>query len=136
MKQLVRVGTIYIPVGNVQKATEWYQKILNGEVNYQDEDKAILNLANMSIFLVGSSEGESSNFQDRFNKKRFSLTFEVDGLGELEELREDLLMKGVQAGEIEDRGHRGRNFIFPDRDGNLFDVWSELSPQYKKAYNL
>ncbi|GLB59457.1 hypothetical protein NCCP133_15900 [Cytobacillus sp. NCCP-133] len=64
--------------------------------------------------------------------KRFSLTFEVDGLRELEALHEELINKGVKAGDIEDRGHPGRNFLFSDPDGNLFDVWSELSPSFKK----
>ncbi|WP_201715232.1 VOC family protein [Rossellomorea arthrocnemi] len=133
MKQLVRVGTTYIPVSDVQKASTWYREMLNAKLNYKDEDKAILDLANQSIFLVCSADGESSNFLDKYHTKRFSLTFEVDGSSELKELREQMLHLGVEAGEIEDRGHGGLNFVFSDPDGNLFDVWSELSPKFKQS---
>lgn len=136
MKQLVRVGTTYIPVSDVQKASIWYQEKLNAKLNYEDEDKAIVDLAHQSIFLVGSLEGESSNFQDRYQNKRFSLTFEVDGISDLNELRDHLLHQGVVTGEIEDRGNNGLNFVFSDPDGNLFDVWSELSPKFKKAFKV
>jgi catechol-2,3-dioxygenase len=136
MKQLIRVGTTYIPVSDVQKASTWYQDKLNAKQNYRDEDKAILELAHQSIFLVGSLEGESSNFLDKYRNKRFSLTFEVDGISELKELREHLLHHGVETGEIEDRGHSGLNFVFSDPDGNLFDVWSVLSPQFKKTFHV
>ncbi|MGM0851824.1 MAG: VOC family protein [Bacillota bacterium] len=136
MRQLVRIGTIYIPVRDVQRACIWYKEKLNANVNYKDEDKAILDLANQSFFLVGALDEESSNFFDKYENKKFSITFEVDGLVALKELREDLVQKGVEAGEIESRGHNGRNFVFSDGDGNLFDVWSELSPQFKEAFNL
>ena len=39
-------------------------------------------------------------------------------------------------GDIEDRGHSGRNFVFMDLDGNKFDVWSELSPSFKKMFEM
>ena len=136
MKQLLRVGTIYIPVSDVQRSSTWYQEKLNAKLNYLDDDKAILELAHQSIFLVSSIEGESSNFLDKFRNKRFSLTFEVDGISDLHELREYLLHQRVETGNIEDRGHSGLNFVFMDPDGNLFDVWSELSPQFKEAFNV
>ena len=136
MKQLIRVGTIYIPVSDVQMASTWYQEKLGAKLNYMDEDKAILDLAHQSIFLVSSIEGESSNFLDKHRNKRFSLTFEVDGISDLNNLREYLLEQGVETGKIEDRGHSGLNFVFADPDGNLFDVWSELSPQFKEAFNV
>ena len=44
---------------------------------------------------------------------------------------EFLNKKEVSVGEIEDRGHPGNNFVFRDLDGNVFDVWSELSPTFK-----
>ncbi|EKN66486.1 hypothetical protein BABA_15292 [Neobacillus bataviensis LMG 21833] len=42
--------------------------------------------------------------------------------------------KDMRVGEIENRGHSGRNFVFYDEDGNKFDVWSELSPIFKEKY--
>ncbi len=136
MKQLIRVGTTYIPVRDVSSSSTWYQEKLKAKLNFQDSDKAILDLAHQSIFLVKSLEGESSNFTDRHRNKRFSITFEVDGMSELVALREQFVNDEIEVGEIEDRGHGGRNFVFSDCDGNLFDVWSELSPQFKKAYHV
>lgn len=131
---LIRVGTTYIPVTNVERSAEWYVTNLAAELSYQDADKAIINLANQSFFLVKASENQSSNFLDFKGEKWFSVTFEVDGMESLHILHQDLKEKGVRVGDIEDRGHAGRNFVFYDLDGNGFDVWSELSPTFKKIY--
>jgi catechol-2,3-dioxygenase len=129
--KLLRVGTTYLPVRGVERAAEWYVSILGAQLSYQDNEKAIVNLADQSFFLVKAKTGESSNFEDDKGEERFSLTFEVDGLGELENLHRDLFKRKVRVGELEDRGHTGRNFVFYDLDGNKFDVWSELSPAFK-----
>ncbi|MCM3740290.1 VOC family protein [Oceanobacillus luteolus] len=133
-KKLLRIGTTYIPVNNIERSTEWYKNKLGAEVSYQDEDKGIINLANQSIFLVKSDEHQSSNFIDIYGEERFSITFEVDGLDALKTIHKDFIDKGVKVGEIENRGHSGRNFVFYDIDGNKFDVWSELSPSFKERF--
>ncbi|WP_066303957.1 VOC family protein [Bacillus sp. FJAT-29814] len=133
-EKLLRVGTTYIPVSNVELSSEWYVNQLGAELSYKDEDKAILNLANQSIFLVKSNENQSSNFYDIHGEERFSLTFEVNGLSALEAIHKDFIEKQIRVGEIENRGHSGRNFVFYDINGNKFDVWSELSPIFKEKY--
>lgn len=133
-EQLLRVGTNYIPVQDVKISSKWYVSNLGAELSYEDEEKAILNMANQSIFLVKSIEGQNSNFIDAKRNKRFSLTFEVDGLSALEGIHKDFINRGVKVGEIEDRGHSGRNFVFSDLDGNLFDVWSQLSPVFREKF--
>ncbi|MFC7365453.1 MULTISPECIES: VOC family protein [Bhargavaea] len=132
--KLLRVGTVYIPVTDVEQSAGWYADHLGAEVSYRDEDKAIVNLADQSFFLVKAAEGECSNFIDIHGKERFSLTFEVNGLEALESVHEEFRVKGIHVGDIEDRGHAGRNFVFDDPDGNRFDVWSELSPAYKEKF--
>ncbi|MFS0672089.1 VOC family protein [Ornithinibacillus sp. 179-J 7C1 HS] len=127
-----RVGTTYIPVKNPKIASDWYQTVLGAKENYRDEDKAILDFANQSFFLVKSIAGERISFQDINKKEHFALTFEVDGLEQLKEFHSFLRAMEVKVGEIEDRGHPGYNFVFYDLDDNLFDVWSELSPSFKK----
>ncbi|WP_066051730.1 VOC family protein [Robertmurraya korlensis] len=129
---LIRVGTTYIPVSNVEYSADWYVNTLSAELSYQDADKAIINLANQSFFLVKAGENQSSNFFDYKGEKWFSVTFEVDGLHALQELHRKLLEKEVRVEEIENRGHAGRNFVLYDPDGNAFDVWSELSPTFNR----
>jgi catechol-2,3-dioxygenase len=129
---LIRVGTLYLPVTDVERSAEWYVNKLNAQLTHQDEEKAILNLADVSIFLVKSPEDESANFVDAAGHERCSMTFEVDGYPALQALRNVFLEKEVEVGEIENRGHAGRNFIFKDPDGNKFDVWSELSRNFKR----
>lgn len=135
-ESLIRVGTMYIPVSNVEQSTEWYMNNLGAELSYKDQDKAILNFANQSFFLVNSLENQTANFIDYYGHERFSVTFEVNGLQALETLHESFIQKGMKVGEIEDRGHTGRNFVFYDLDNNQFDVWSELSPVYKQFFQL
>lgn len=131
---LCRVGTIYLPVTDVEKSSNWYVRKIGAELSYQDEDKAILNLAEISVFLVRAVGNQTSNFLDIHGNERFSLTFEVDGLTALEQAHHALKEREIKVGEIENRGHAGRNFVFEDPDGNKFDVWSELSPKFKGKY--
>ena len=133
-EKLLRVGTTYIPVMNVELSSKWYVEKLGAKLSYIDTDKAIINLAKQSFFLVKANEDQSANFYDCNGVERFSLTFEVDGLEALELLNKEFKDNEIEVGEIEDRGHTGRNFVFYDLDGNKFDVWSELSPTFKKHY--
>lgn len=133
-EKLLRVGATYIPVTNVENSYEWYVNKLGAELSYKDEDKAILNFANQSFFLVKSKGNQSSNFYDCYGVERFSITFEVNGLNALKAIHRDFTDKEIRVGEIENRGHSGRNFVFYDLDGNKFDVWSELSPIFKEKY--
>ena len=135
-EKLLRVGSTYIPVSNVELSSEWYVNKLGAELNYKDEDKAILNFANQSFFLVKAKENQSPNFYDIHGEERFSLTFEVNGLSALETIHRDFMGKQIKVGEIENRGHAGRNFVFYDLNGNIFDVWSELSPIFKEKYSI
>lgn len=128
--QIIRVGTIYIPVEDPRESSNWYREMLKAKVNYLDGDKAIMDMADISLFLV-KSQGQTSNFTDINGEERFLLTYEVDGLEVLEALHKEFKDRGIKVGKIENRGHAGRNFVFYDLDGNKFDVWSELSPLYK-----
>ncbi|MFE6134687.1 VOC family protein [Bacillus sp. NPDC057893] len=133
-EKLLRVGTTYIPVTDVELSSNWYVNKLGAELSFKDEDKAIINFANQSFFLIKSQNNQSLNFFDFHGEERFSLTFEVNGLNALESIHKDFMKKEMMVGEIEDRGHTGKNFIFYDLDGNKFDVWSELSPIFKEKY--
>ncbi|WP_397539132.1 VOC family protein [Rummeliibacillus pycnus] len=134
--KLLRVGTTYIPVTDLELSSEWYVNKLGAELSYKDEDKAILNFANQSIFLVKSKKNQSANFYDIYGEERFSLTFEVDGLNALIAIHKDFTEKEIKVGEIESRGHAGKNFVFYDLDCNKFDVWSELSQSFKEKFPL
>ncbi|MEK9199955.1 VOC family protein [Ureibacillus sp. 179-F W5.1 NHS] len=130
---LIRVGTIYIPVKEVEVSAKWYEEKIDAVISYIDTDKAIVNFANQSFFLV-KSKNTNANFIDFAGNEQFSVTFEVDGLQALLSLHSEFKNKNIQVGDIEDRGHVGKNFVFTDIDGNKFDVWSELSPQFKEKF--
>ena len=88
-----------------------------------------------AFFFVKSKEHQSSNFIDIYGEKHIILTFEVNGLDALETIHRNFIDKGIRVGDIENRGHSGRNFVFYDfLDGNQFDVWSELSPIFREKY--
>ncbi|WP_316572686.1 VOC family protein [Neobacillus sp. YIM B06451] len=129
-----RVGTTYIPVTDPEKSSIWYQEKLGAVENFRNYDKAILDFAHQSFFLVKAKPGEAAKFLDVHGKDHFTVTFEVDGYNLLVEFHNYLEKQGVNVGEIEDRGHAGNNFVFYDLDGNLFDVWSELSPSFKELH--
>ena len=133
--QIIRVGTIYIPVEDPRESSNWYREMLKAKLNYLDGDKAIMDMADISLFLV-KSQGQTSNFTDINGEERFLLTYEVDGLEVLEELHKEFKDRGIKVGSIENRGHAGRNFVFYDLDGNKFDVWSELSLLYKERLKV
>jgi len=133
-EKLLRVGTTYIPVENLELSAQWYVNKLGAELSYTDQDKAILNFANQSIFLIKSQENQCANFYDIHGQEHFSLTFEVNGISALEKIHREFTQKQIKVGEIEERGHAGKNFVFYDLSGNKFDVWSELSPIFKEKY--
>lgn len=133
--KLSRVGTTYLPVKDVEESTTWYAEHLGAKVNYKDNDKAILQFADQSFFLVKSPLGESANFTDSYGNECFSVTFEVNGVEALANLHQDFKGRDINVGKIEDRGHAGRNFVFYDPNGNKFDVWSELSPTFRALHH-
>ncbi|WP_214629229.1 VOC family protein [Paenibacillus agaridevorans] len=136
--KLMRVGTIYLPVTNPKLSAEWFCTHLGAELSYMDEgnNHVILNLAQQSFILIQSEKGTLANFNTINDGLMFLFTFEVNGIDALIQLHEDLQDKGVTVGAIEDRGHTGRNFIITDLDGNKYDVWSELSVDFKEKYNI
>ena len=85
---------------------------MGAELSYKDADKAILNFANQSFFLVKSKENQSSNFYDIYGEEHFSMTFEVNGLNALKAVHKDLIEKEIKVGGIENRGHTGKTLFF------------------------
>lgn len=66
-----RVGTIYVPVENPDLSSKWYQENLGAVENFRNDDKAILDFANQSFFLVKSKVGEKAIFQDYEGNEHF-----------------------------------------------------------------
>ncbi len=58
----------------------------------------------------------------------------MNGIDALGAVHKDFIENEVIVGDIEKRGHSGKNFVFYDLDQNKFDVWSELSPIFKERY--
>lgn len=136
--KLIRVGTIYLPVTNPMLSASWFCSNLGAELGFLDEgnNHAIINLAHQSFILILCESGLTANFQTINDGLMFPFSFEVNGEEELLKLHKELMDKGVSVGEIEDRGHGGKNFIIVDPNGNRFDVWSELSNEFREKYNI
>lgn len=138
LSKLLRVGTIYLPVTNPKVSADWFCSKLGAGLDYMDEgnNHAIISLAHQSFILIQSETGILANFRTINDGVMFPFTFEVNGESELIQLHKELKDKGVLVGAIEDRGHPGTNFIITDPDGNRYDVWSELSNEFKERYNI
>jgi glyoxylase I family protein len=126
---LKRVHCNYLPVTNLELASEWYENNFGLKRIKREPNGSILILGNGQwLFLLESTEKRTANFTtDQWegeNYEMFSLTFEVENIVELHKwLREN----GADVESLVDHGDCGLQFKFKDPDGNKFNVWQEVA---------
>lgn len=124
---LKKVLCNYLPVSNLEAATQWYQEVFGLEVKKREPDGAILILGNGQwLFLLETTENRTANFitkqWDGEEFEMFSLTFEVENIVEL---HRRLRQYSSDVEPLVDQGSCGLQFKFKDPDGNKFNVWQD-----------
>lgn len=119
---MIKIGAIFIPVKDVERAVEWYKEKLNlHHVGTWPENKGAdfyFTEEKQYITLVKVNEVPPLSFLDVSGYKNSFFNFTTHNL---EQYRNDLLQKGVNVGEIVDYGPV-LGFEIYDLDGNRLDV--------------
>lgn len=126
MKPLLKgVHCNYIPVADVNRAREWYMRVL-GLKPRSPEGGIMIMGSGQWLFLIESKDRPNANFTtddwEGENFEMFSLTFETE---DIVALHESLRENGAQVEPVTDYGSCGLQFRFKDPDGNKFNVWQQ-----------
>ncbi|MGA5691392.1 VOC family protein [Cytobacillus pseudoceanisediminis] len=120
------IPSVYIPVKNLEKSSQWWIGNFNLEFVVPlkpESEQAILKLGDGQwLHLVKTRGDQTTNFisqKDGVEYDMFSLTFEVR---EIEKLYQRCVKNGVKIEGLELRKGCGINFRFYDPDGNKYDV--------------
>jgi len=122
---LKRVLCNYLPVSDLKKASNWYERVF-GLKRWKPDGSIMVLGGGQWLFLLESKEKRTANFftdqWDGENYEMFSLTFEVENIVELHKRLRD---NGAEVGPLADHGSCGLQFTFKDPDGNKFNVWQD-----------
>lgn len=129
---MFRVGSIFIPVTDLDKSIEWYEDNL-GVTKIDSWDGGVgfyFPNDNTQLALIQVDEPQPSEFTVSPNSKNGYFNFLVD---DIEEAYEKLNKSGVVTTEIEAFGGM-KVFDFFDLDGNPFSVVNECkdSPYHRE----
>ncbi|WP_394137787.1 VOC family protein [Cytobacillus oceanisediminis] len=110
-----RIDTVFLQVGDFEKAIDWYSTVLGFPVRWKDglSGYAALEIGETPLTLVRSSK-EVKERKD----SHISFNFFVD---DIEKARRHLLQHKVKAEQIQDDG-TVKWFEFEDLDGNKLGV--------------
>lgn len=111
---------IYIPVGDLEKAAGWYEKILDFHVIYRDSLYFDMRTDNgVKIMLIPGENNITSQMQYSTGQQP-AYGFCVD---DFDSIREKLERNHVKIGEVYD--YFGRSLSFFDPDGNKIEIWED-----------
>ena len=111
---------IYIPVGDLEKAAGWYEKILDFKVIHRDSLYFDMRTDNgVKIMLIPSEKNITSQMQYSTGQQP-AYGFCVE---DFDFIREKLEMNNVKIGEVFD--YFGRSLSFFDLDGNKIEIWED-----------
>lgn len=114
----------FIPVKNPEVSAKWYEEILGFSMVYQEEEAAVLRIAEVSqtvVCLVKTENHQPMQFpENNFGVGKYYNFIPRD----LEKTYERLVAQGVQVNQIDGEGNT-RFFTFYDPDGNPLGVCGE-----------
>jgi catechol 2,3-dioxygenase-like lactoylglutathione lyase family enzyme len=114
-----RIDTVILRVKNIKKAARWYKEVLELTPLYEGE-----NDHGMVIFQVGDGPPLTLyeiGYDEVIPAKRFSSTYPIFYVSDIEAVHSTLTERGVEAESIEDDG-AVKYFRFRDPDGNALEV--------------
>ncbi|MBC5635316.1 VOC family protein [Ornithinibacillus sp. BX22] len=121
---MFKIGSIFIPVTDIEKSTAWYEKFLGVKKIDSWEDGAgfYLPIGSTQLALVKVDSQQPTEFTTTGNQKNSYYNFVVE---DIESTHQHFHDHGVVTTEIDDFGGM-KFFDFFDPDGNPFSVVNEV----------
>ncbi|MBU0906451.1 MAG: VOC family protein [Firmicutes bacterium] len=121
---MFKIGSIFIPVTDVKKSTEWYEKYLGVKKidSWEDGVGFYLPTGSTQLALVKVESHQPTDFPIKGNQKNSYYNFVVD---DIETTHQHFKNNGIETTEINDFGGM-KFFDFFDLDGNSFSVVNEV----------
>lgn len=121
---MFKIGSIFIPVTNIEKSAAWYEKYLGAKKIDSWEDGAgfYLPIGSTQLALVKVEIPQPTEFNMKRNKKNSYYNFVVD---DIEAAHQHFKNNGVTTTGIDAFGDM-KFFDFFDLDGNPFSVVNEV----------
>ncbi|MRX73428.1 VOC family protein [Bacillus lacus] len=121
---MFKVGSIFIPVTDIEKSTEWYVKFLGAKVidNWGDGIGFYLPSGSTQLALVKVESPQPTEFITKGDQKNGYFNFVVD---DIEAAHQHFKSNAIVTSEIDDFGGM-KFFDFFDLDGNPFSVVNEV----------
>ncbi|RIW31621.1 VOC family protein [Bacillus salacetis] len=121
---MFKVGSIFIPVTDIEKSTDWYVKFLGVKIIDSWGDGAGFYLPNGStqLALVKVESPQPTEFIIKGDQRNSYFNFVVD---DIETAHQKFKQNGIVTTEIDDFGGM-KFFDFFDLDGNPFSVVNEV----------
>lgn len=122
---MFKVGSIFIPVTDMKKSTDWYVKFLGVKIIDSWEDGAgfYLPAGTTQLALVKVESPQPTEFIIKGEQKNSYFNFVVD---DIEAVHQHFRNNDIVTTEIDDFGGM-KFFDFFDLDGNPFSVVDEVS---------
>ena len=122
---MFKVGSIFIPVTDIKKSTDWYVKFLGVKIIDSWEDGAgfYLPAGTTQLALVKVESPQPTEFIIKGEQKNSYFNFVVD---DIQAAHQQFRNNGIVTTEIDDFGGM-KFFDFFDLDGNPFSVVNEVS---------
>ncbi|CAG9623135.1 VOC family protein [Sutcliffiella rhizosphaerae] len=120
---MFKVGTIFVPVTNIEKSTDWYETFLGVRKidSWENGVGFYFPTGSTQLALVKVESPQPTEFTTKSNKKNTYYNFVVD---DIETAHQHFKSNEIATSEIHD--FEGMKFFdFYDLDGNLFSVVDE-----------
>ena len=111
---------IYIPVSDLEKAANWYEKNLDFKIIYKDALYYDMRTVNGVKIMLIPSENNITSQMEYSTGQQPAYGFCVDAY---DVIRKKLEVNGVKMGE--EFNYFGRSFSFFDLDGNKIEIWED-----------